>query len=74
MASYTSSLIVKLIDQATGPSRAIAKALEGVRAAQQRNAQALAAARGSMLDAAAMGFTLYHALKAPTEAACGFCI
>lgn len=72
MASYTSSLIIKLIDQATGPSRAIAKALEGVRAAQQRNAQALAAARAGMLDAAAMGFTLYHALKSPTEAAVEF--
>ena len=72
MASYTSSLIIKLIDQATAPARAISKALEGVRAAQRRNSQALAAARGGMVDAAAMGFTLFQALKSPTNAAIEF--
>lgn len=72
MASYTSSLIIKLIDQATAPARAISKALEGVKTAQQRNNRALAAARGGMVEAAAMGFTLYHALKSPLSAAIEF--
>lgn len=72
MASYTSSLIIKLIDHATAPARAISKALEGVRVAQRRNSQALAAARGGMVDAAAMGFTLFQALKSPTNAAIEF--
>lgn len=72
MASFTSSLIIKLIDQASAPSRAISRALAGVTSAQERNSRALAAANGKMLGAAAAGYGLYKALSKPTEAAIEF--
>lgn len=72
MASYTSSLIVNLIDKVSAPSRAIKKALEGLNAAQQRNNRALNAARGRMIDATMMGFGLYEAFASPTRAAVEF--
>ncbi|UXN05268.1 phage tail tape measure protein [Bartonella sp. HY761] len=72
MSSYTSSLIIKLIDQASAPARIIGATLGRLQASQQRTSAALAASQGAMLGAAAAGFGLYQALSKPTQAAIAF--
>ena len=72
MATFTSSLLIKLIDQASAPAKAIAKSLDALRDAQRRNNLALAEARSRMIDATVMGVGLYQALVAPTKAAMEF--
>ncbi|WP_182417156.1 phage tail tape measure protein [Bartonella sp. HY038] len=72
MSSYTSSLIIKLIDQASAPARVIGATLGRLQASQQRTSAALTASQGAMLGAAAAGFGLYQALSKPTQAAIAF--
>lgn len=72
MATLTSQLIVSLIDKVTGPSRAVSAALNGLRAAQDRNNVALASAQARMLGAVGAAYALGHALAAPISAAKDF--
>jgi len=85
MATLTSSLIVSLIDRVTGPARAAANAIKGIGQAAaaanssgglatvaQRNSQALAGMRASMLEAAAVGYGLARTLGATLSVAGNF--
>ena len=83
MADQTSSLIVRLIDQVTGPAKGIAAALKGIGAAAKsssgvtaldrvdsmmaRNNARLATYRGQMVDAIATLYTLKRAISKPIE-------
>lgn len=84
--TLTSSLIVRLIDQVTGPARKVAGSLLGLnRAANsaggfgqrlgnaiQRNNRALDDARGKMVDAVAGFYALKAAIGGPIQAAMEF--
>jgi TP901 family phage tail tape measure protein len=72
MATLTSQLIVSLIDRVTAPSRAVATSVDRLRAAQARNAQQLAALRGRMVEAAAVGYALARAITSPVQVAADF--
>ena len=72
MSTLTASLIARLIDRVTAPARGVTSAMERMQAAQVRNARAMAVARGQMVEAAAVGYTLYRSLRAPVMAAAGF--
>lgn len=76
MADHVSSLIVRLVDQVTAPSRAVANSmrqLQGrINAATEANKAALAGMRGQLVDAVAGGYALKKALSAPIEAAVEF--
>lgn len=85
MAEQVSSLIVRLIDQVTGPAKSIAAAIRGIGAASKqgggvrfadrldaaiaRNNARLSTYRGQMVDAIATLYTLKRALTAPIESA-----
>jgi TP901 family phage tail tape measure protein len=85
MADAVSSLIVRLIDQVTGPAKAIANSIGGIsdaakrasgttitdtiHAAMTRNSKALASARAGMVEAIGVFYTLKRALQAPIESA-----
>lgn len=84
MATLTSSLIVRLVDQVTQPARAISRSLLGLNnqakggfgsrlgEAIERNNRALSTARGKLFDAAAGFYVLRSALGAPLNAAANF--
>jgi len=84
MATLTSSLIVRLIDQVTGPARKIGSSLLGLNnvargsfganltGAIERNNAALATARGKLFDAAAAFYVLKNAIVSPVKAAMEF--
>lgn len=84
MATLTSSLVVRLIDQVTGPARAVSRSLLGLNnaangnfgqrlgAAIERNNAALSAARGKLFDAAAGFYVLKNAIAGPVQAAMAF--
>lgn len=84
MATLTSSLIVRLVDQVSGPARAVSRSLLGINkaaggnfgaqlgAAIDRNNAALSTARGKLFDAAAGFYALKTALGAPIQAAASF--
>lgn len=84
MATLTSSLIVRLIDQVTGPAKKIGSSLLGLNRvaggnfgdnlnqAIDRNNQALATARGGLFDAAAAFYALKTAISSPVRAAMNF--
>lgn len=80
MADLTSQLIVRLIDQVSGPANAAGRALRNLVSgatgrldrALEANARALDAARGGMLDAAASAGMLYGALSRPIAKATEF--
>jgi TP901 family phage tail tape measure protein len=85
MAALTSSLVVRLIDQVTRPARSVSNSLLGIRRAgesanqvrfgdrlassMRRNEDALANARGGLVDAAAGFFALKTAIAAPVREA-----
>lgn len=69
MATQESKLIVSLIDRLSAPLKGVTAQMRGMNAAIERNNHRLAAARGQMFDAAAAGWALYEAIKAPTQAA-----
>lgn len=70
--NLTANLIATLIDRVTGPARGVTSAMERMQAAQMRNTRALAAARGQMMDAVAVGYTLVRSLSAPVMTAARF--
>lgn len=84
MTTLTSSLIVRLVDQVTGPARAVASSLLGIRnatgatfgqrlnVALDRNNAALDRARGGLVDAVAGYYALRTAITAPMQAAANF--
>ncbi|MDR6955230.1 TP901 family phage tail tape measure protein [Ancylobacter sp. 3268] len=69
MATLESKLIVSLIDKISGPIKGVNAAVGKMNAAIAANNQKLSVARGQMVDAAAAGWVLYEAIKAPAEAA-----
>ena len=71
-SSTVAELVVRLVDQATGPARAVNQAVEGLTRASRMNARQMNAVRGQMVDAAAAGYALYNAISAPVEAAIAF--
>ncbi|WP_050742989.1 MULTISPECIES: phage tail tape measure protein [unclassified Shinella] len=88
MATLTSSLVVRLLDQATGPAKGIARSILGIQDATNRvgrvafgdrlrtaidaNNAALDRARGQVMDTVASFYVLKQALSAPITAATGF--
>lgn len=88
MATLTSSLVVRLLDQATGPAKGIARSILGIQEATNRvgrvafgdrlrtaidaNNAALDRARGQVMDTVASFYVLKQALSAPITAATGF--
>lgn len=88
MATLTSSLVVRLLDQASTPARGIARAILGIRdaasraggmafgdrlrAAMDRNNAALDRVRGQVFDAVASFYVLKQALTAPISSAVKF--
>lgn len=72
MTTLTSQLVVSLLDRVTAPSRAVTNSLAGLRAQVAQNARVMSDLRGSMVDAAAMGYVLARAISAPIKAATEF--
>jgi len=88
MKTLTSSLIVRLINDVSGPARAVQKSLLGIRRttengsrltfgqglnrAIRQNEASLDRARGGMVDAVAGFYALKTAIGAPINAAIGF--
>ncbi len=84
MATLTSSLVVRLLDQVTAPARKIGAALTGLdksargsfgdrlTGAIERNNAALDRTRGRLLDATAGFFILKNAISGPVSAAMEF--
>ncbi len=72
MGVVTSSLVIELLDRFSRPSRAIEGAMTRLQNLQANNARRLDEMRGRMAEAVAVGYGLYRALKAPTEAAAEF--
>lgn len=76
MSNHVSSLIVRLVDQVTAPSRAVTNSmrqLQGrINTALSANKAAMAGMRGQLADAVAGGYALKKALSAPIEAAVEF--
>lgn len=88
MTTLTSSLIVRVLDQVSGPARAISRSILGIRdaasraggmafgdrlqSAMQRNNAALDRVRGQVVDAAASFYVLKQALSAPIMSAVKF--
>lgn len=82
--TLTSSLVVRLIDQVSGPARKAANSLLGLNkaasgsfgqrlgAAIENNNRALDAARGRLVDAVAGYYALKNAIGAPIKAAANF--
>lgn len=87
MATLTSQLVVRLIDQVTGPARGVGRALLGLNRAASgaagtfgarlgdaidRNNAALDATRGQLFDAAAGFYLLKNAISGPVREAMAF--
>ncbi len=72
MAVLNSQLVLSLIDKVTAPARAIAGAVQTLQGRLDRNARQMDAMRGRMVEAAAAGYGLYRAIKAPVMAAVEF--
>jgi len=88
MASLTSSLIVKLINQVSSPAKQVTSSIKGIGqafsglssknmlagldTAIKRNNEQLAAMRGKLLGAAAVGYGLTRAITGPVQAAMDF--
>lgn len=72
MGVVTSSLVIELLDRFSRPSRAIEGAMTRLQNIQANNSRRLDEMRGRMVEATAVGYGLYRALKAPTEAAAEF--
>lgn len=72
MANLESNLIISLVDRLTGPARGLNRAVQGLNAAAERNAQRMNALRGQMVDAVAVGYTLARSIAAPVNAAADF--
>ena len=70
--SMTAELIVRMVDMATAPARAISKTVDNLTKAARINERQLNAVRGQMLDAAGAGYALYNAISKPVEAAMAF--
>jgi TP901 family phage tail tape measure protein len=69
MATLTSRLIVALVDQVTGPARAVRSSIDRLNAAQARNNARLDAMRGRMVEAGAVAYGLARAVAAPVRSA-----
>ncbi|WP_394689062.1 phage tail tape measure protein [Hoeflea sp.] len=72
MATLTSSLILSLIDRVTGPARAAARSVAGLRAAAANNARQMQAMQGQMLGAVGAAVAMSAAIRAPVRAAMEF--
>lgn len=72
MAKLESSLILSLIDHVTAPARGVAAAVRGLQDRLDANNRQMDAMRGRMLDAAAAGYGLVQAIRAPVQAAMDF--
>lgn len=71
--SVTESILrMSLLDKVTAPARAIAGTLDRLKAASMRNAMAVDAMRGRMLEAVGAGYALWKGLSAPVNAAMAF--
>ncbi|MDQ0314863.1 phage tail tape measure protein [Amorphus orientalis] len=72
MTRLVSELVVSVTDRATGPSRQIAQTVARLKDAAARNTVEMERMRGQLIGAAAAGYGLYRALKAPLAAAVEF--
>jgi TP901 family phage tail tape measure protein len=72
MTTMTSSLILSLVDQVTGPARAAARSVAGLRTAAAKNAQQMQAMQGQLLGAVGAAVALAAAVRAPIKAAMEF--
>ncbi len=72
MATLTSQLILSLIDKVTAPARGVAGAVANMSSKLEANNRRLDAMRGRMVEAAAVGYVLAKAIKAPIMAAVEF--
>ncbi len=72
MATMTSQLILSLVDRVTGPAKAVSAAVRNLERQVKLNNRQLDEMRGRVVEAAAVGVTLYKALQAPTKAAMEF--
>ncbi|MGQ3671767.1 phage tail tape measure protein, partial [Xanthobacter sp. TB0136] len=72
MATMTSQLILSLVDRVTGPSKAVTAGINNLQRKLKENNRQLDEMRGRVVEAAAVGITLYKALQAPTKAAMEF--
>lgn len=72
MSTLTAQLVVSMINEVTAPARAAARSIGNLRDAARRNAQEMAAMRGKMFDAVAMGYALARAMSSPMRAARDF--
>lgn len=72
MASLESSLLIRLIDRVTGPSRSVSRVIGDLQRRSNENAQALDAMRGRMLDAAGAAYALARGIGAPVKDAIAF--
>lgn len=69
MTTLTSRLIVELVDRMTAPSRAIAGAVQSMRARIDANNKRMEQMRGRMLEAGAVAYGLARAIASPVSAA-----
>lgn len=72
MSVQTAKLIVSLVDQATGPARAINNAMARLNRASQVNARQLATVQRQMIGAAGAAYAVAAAISSPTKAAMEF--
>lgn len=72
MTTMTASLILSMVDHVTGPARAAARSVDGLRAAAARNAQQMQAVQGQLLGAVGAAVALAAAVRAPIKAAMEF--
>lgn len=67
-----STLRMTLLDEVSGPAKALTTALNNIKGMAASNAAALAAMRGRMLESIGVGYALAQGLSAPVKAAIGF--
>ncbi|MDP2779839.1 phage tail tape measure protein [Devosia sp.] len=72
MAKLESKLVVSLQNKVSRNAREVERSIDGIHAAADRQARAMADARGRMFDAVAMGYVTYQALSRPIGAAIAF--
>lgn len=72
MATMTSSLILSLIDQVTGPARSVRAAIYQTNEAMERNRRSIRETQGAMIGSLAAGYALATAIRSPVAAAMEF--
>lgn len=72
MATLTSQLIMRLVDQVTGPAKSVQRAMKSVDGAIERNNRAIAQTRGAFAASAAAAAAAAYAIAQPVKAAMRF--